>query len=60
MRELKPYIKKIFSTHLKLCLANANHNLKWVENILFNIRADIFKYWGLNTDFVSDNNDLIV
>ena len=54
-------LTKIY-THMKLCLATATHNLKWVKithNYLFNWWPNIYKYWCLNTHFVLNNCDLI-
>ena len=41
-------------THLKLCLATAIHNFKWViiTIYLFNLRSNIYELWCLNTDFI--------
>ena len=51
--------------HLRLCLATAIYNLKWLEitqtqyMYLFNLRQDIYKSWYLNTHFIPNINDLI-
>ena len=40
-------------THLKLCLATATHNFKWVKiTHVFNLIANICKIWRLNTHFI--------
>ena len=48
---IKPYSIKmhiLISTHLKLCLATATHNFKWVKiTPLFNLRPSIYKWWCL-------------
>ena len=44
---------------LKLCLATATHNFKWVNySYLFNFRSNICKSSCLNTHFVPNNSDL--
>ena len=48
-------------THLKLWLATASHNFKWVKisHIRFNLRPNICYSWCLGTHFIHNNCDLI-
>ena len=54
---LKRYTEKI--THLKLCLAHATHNFKWVKvtHICFNLRPNIFKSGCSNNHFIPNKTD---
>ena len=48
--------------HLRLCLATAIHNLKWVKithEYLFNLRPNIYKSWCLSSHLIPYNSDLI-
>ena len=50
-------------TKVKLCLATATQNFKWVKiNNLYlsNFRPSICKFWCLNSHFIPNNSDLIV
>ena len=49
-------------THSKLCLAAATHNFKWMKIIIivFNLRQNIYKYWGFNIHLTPNNCDFNV
>ena len=47
-----------FFTHLKLCLATAIHNFKWVKvnHICLYLKPTTWKSWCFNTHFVPNNS----
>ena len=47
--------------HLKLCIATAIHNFKWLKiySYLFNLNTNIDKSWCLDTHFIPNNGDLV-
>ena len=51
-------LKPFFFTHMKLCLATATHDFKWMK-ITNNLRPNICKSECLHTHFILNNSDLI-